>query len=86
MQTTHILGLAAEALKLALLLSAPALGICFALGTVAGFFQGLLQLQDAALSFTAKLCGLVVVFVFLGGWMFQSLIHFTSQLWAVWPP
>ena len=77
--------LAAEALYLVLLVSAPALLVSLAVGLSVGLLQAVTQVQEQTLSFVPKLAGVAIALVVAGGWMGAQLIRFTSRLWESLP-
>ena len=74
---THVL----DALRLGLVLAAPALIASVAVGLISGFFQALTQVQDAALSFVPRLLAVAVVLGASAAWMSSQWVAFTQQLW-----
>ena len=77
--------LAAEALYLVLLVSAPALVVSLAIGLSVGLLQAVTQVQEQTLSFVPKLAGVAIALVVGGSWMGAQLIRFTSRLWESLP-
>ena len=74
------MSLGQQALKLALLLSAPLLLTALAVGLAIGLFQAATQIQEMTLSFIPKLLGMGLAFLIAGPWMLRLLIDFTTRL------
>jgi flagellar biosynthetic protein FliQ len=77
--------LTAEALYLALLVSAPVLIVSLVVGLLVGLLQAATQVQEHALSFVPKLVAVALVLVIGGGWMGGQVVRFTSELWRSIP-
>jgi len=77
--------LAAEALYLALLVSAPVLGVSLLVGLVVGLLQAVTQVQEQTLSFVPKLVGVALALAVGGAWMGGELVRFTQSLWTAIP-
>ena len=85
MQIAELSHLITEALYLALLVSAPALGVALVIGLITAVFSAATQVSDQSLSFVPKLVGVSVVLAVFGGWMATQLVGFTDQLWRAIP-
>lgn len=79
MLETHILELATQALKLALLLSLPAVLAAAVVGLAVSVFQAATQLQEQSLAAVAKLIGVNLVLLLLGAWMLTQVGGFCQQ-------
>ena len=77
--------LAAQALYLVLVISAPALLAALAAGVLMGLLQAVTQIQEQALSYVPRLLAVGVALAISGGWMGGHLLRFTSQLWESIP-
>ena len=60
--------------------SAPILIIVLVLGLVISIFQATTQIQEQTLTFVPKLIATAVVGIFLGSWMLQTIISFTTRI------
>jgi len=74
-----------DALMMTLLLGAPMLGVSLVVGLVVSLFQAVTQINEMTLTFVPKLLALTLVFVLLGPWMLQQIIHFTVRLFEMLP-
>lgn len=77
--------LAAEALYLVLLVSAPALLVSLVIGLGVGLLQAVTQVQEQTLAFVPKLVAVAIALVVGGAWMGGELVRFTSSLWTAIP-
>ena len=77
--------LAAEAIYLILLVSAPALLVAMLVGLVVALFQAVTQVQEQTLSFVPKMAAVALTLVLMGGWMGAHLVRFTAALWEAIP-
>lgn len=78
--TQTVLTLAAEALWLTMLVSAPLLLAALAAGLIVGIFQAATQINEMTLSFIPKLLTMFAVMVLAGPWMLATLIDFMRRL------
>jgi flagellar biosynthetic protein FliQ len=85
MAVAELVRLAAEALYLVLLVSAPALGVALVVGLVVGLGQAVTQVQEQTLGFVPKLVAVALVLAMAGGWMSAELVRFTDGLWRAIP-
>ncbi|MFK7987331.1 MAG: flagellar biosynthetic protein FliQ [Sandaracinaceae bacterium] len=85
MAAEELARLVVEALYLALLVSAPALGAAMLTGALTGVLSAATQVQEPSLSYVPKLVGVAVALAVAGGWMASQLIGFTDQLWRAIP-
>lgn len=60
--------------------SAPILITVLVLGLVISILQATTQIQEQTLTFVPKLIAAAVVGIFLGSWMLQTIISFTSRI------
>ena len=63
-------------------LSLPILGVSLVVGLLVSIFQAVTQLQEPTLTFIPKILAVVVVIVFAGPWMMNTMLDFTVDLWA----
>ena len=85
MTESFVMTLGRDALMMTLLLGAPMLGVSLVVGLVVSLFQAVTQLNEMTLTFVPKLLALTLVFVLLGPWMLQQIIHFTVRLFEMLP-
>ena len=60
--------------------SAPILITVLVLGLIISIFQATTQIQEQTLTFVPKLIAAAVVGIFLGSWMLQTIVSFTSRI------
>jgi flagellar biosynthesis protein FliQ len=71
--------LARQTLMLALLLSAPALVVSLAIGTLISLFQALTQLQEQTLTFVPKILVTFIILILTSGWMLHKMMTFFER-------
>jgi flagellar biosynthetic protein FliQ len=81
----EITRLTAEALWLALLVSAPVLIASLVTGTLIGLLQAVTQVQEHTVSFVPRLIVVGLVLALGGEWMGGELVRFTTGLWESIP-
>ena len=60
--------------------SAPILIIVLVLGLIISILQATTQIQEQTLTFVPKLIATAVVGIFLGSWMLQTIMSFTTRI------
>jgi len=60
--------------------SAPILIIVLVLGLFISILQATTQIQEQTLTFVPKLIATAVVGIFLGSWMLQTIMSFTTRI------
>lgn len=60
--------------------SAPILIVVLVLGLVISILQATTQIQEQTLTFLPKLIAAAVVGIFLGSWMLQTIMSFTTRI------
>ena len=85
MTDTTVINIALQTMVVALKLSAPILVTSLVIGFTISLFQSMTQIQEFTLAFVPKLVGVGVALVVSGGWMLQTLIDFTQDLFAMVP-
>ena len=60
--------------------SAPILILVLVLGLLISIFQATTQIQEQTLTFVPKLIATAVVGIFLGSWMLQTIMSFTTRI------
>jgi len=76
MSQEFVVNLAREALVLALLLAAPALGLGLLVGLVISIFQATTQIQEQTLTFVPKIVAVLLSLLLFGSWMLTTLMDF----------
>jgi len=82
MNQSQIMEIGAKAMWVTLELSLPILGVSLVVGLLVSIFQAVTQLQEPTLTFIPKILAVVVVIVFAGPWMMNTMLDFTVNLWA----
>ena len=85
MYSTEINQLSYQALLLILLLSAPPILISTILGLGVAIFQAATQIQEQTLSFMVKLLAVIMVLLFMGGWLSSQIMQFTLNILMNFP-
>lgn len=83
MDQTQIISIGARAMWVAMELSAPVLAASLVVGLMVSVFQAVTQLQEPTLTFIPKILAVVVVVVFAGPWMLNTLLDYTNELFAL---
>ena len=86
MTDTTVINIALQTMMVALKLSAPILATSLVIGFTISLFQSMTQIQEFTLAFVPKLVGVGVALLVSGGWMLQTLVDFTRDLFAMIPP
>lgn len=82
MDQAVVMEIASRAMWLTLQVSLPVLAVSLVVGLLVSIFQAVTQLQEPTLSFIPKILAVVLVIVLAGPWMLNSLLSFTTQLFA----
>lgn len=82
MTTDVVIGLMAEAIKLMLLISAPALIVGLVVGVVISLFQAVTQIQEMTLVFVPKIVAVMVVLLAALPWILNLMVNYTHKLIA----
>ncbi|MCC6831541.1 MAG: flagellar biosynthesis protein FliQ [Thermoleophilia bacterium] len=64
-------------------LSLPVLAASLVVGLMVSVFQAVTQLQEPTLTFIPKILAVVVVVVFAGPWMMNTLLDYTHELFTL---
>lgn len=81
MNETYLLNLAQNAMLLAALLAAPILLATLLIGSLVSLLQAATQVNEFTLTFVPKIIAVIVILLFLGGWMLQQIVAFTTNLY-----
>ena len=85
MTDTTVINIALQTMVVALKLSAPILVTSLVIGFTISLFQSMTQIQEFTLAFVPKLVGVGIALLISGGWMLQTLVDFTRDLFALIP-
>ncbi len=80
-----VIGLAAEAIKVALLLAAPMLLVGLAIGLIVSIFQAVTQIQEMTLTFVPKIVAVMVALIVALPWMINLMVTYTQKLFNTIP-
>ena len=80
MNSELILYLAQRAIQTALLLAAPVLIVTLVLGLVVAMGQAVTSVRDMTFGLILKLGGVGVTILLCGGWMIQTAVAFTNEI------
>jgi flagellar biosynthetic protein FliQ len=75
-----VVDLGRQALWIAVLISAPLLGVALAVGLVIGVLQAATSINEMTLSFIPKLIALALALAIFGGWQLATLVDFTRSI------
>ena len=82
MDTAAVLDLARQALWIAMLISAPVLGVGLAVGLIVGIFQAATSINEQTLSFIPKVLSIGLTISLTGGWMINTLVDYTRSIFT----
>ncbi len=82
---SEIIALAVQSLKMALLLSLPALLVGMIVGLMISIFQATTQINEMTLSFVPKILAIAVVLILTMPWMMNEMIDFTKYVFHLIP-
>jgi flagellar biosynthetic protein FliQ len=82
MDTAAVVDLARQALWIAMLISAPILGVGLAVGLIVGIFQAATSINEQTLSFIPKVLAIGLTISLTGGWMINTLVDYTRSIFT----
>jgi flagellar biosynthetic protein FliQ len=82
MSVDFIVGIMAETIRVALMISAPVLLVGLVVGVVISLLQAVTQVQEMTLVFVPKIVASLVVLVAALPWMINLLVSFTHHLFS----
>ena len=77
-----VLGLAREALWVALQVGGPILGISLVVGVVVSIIQAVTQVNEQTLTFVPKVIAVFAGLLLFGPWMMETMLGFSAGLFA----
>ena len=80
MTPEYVISLGSEAIKLALMVSLPLLGVGLVVGLLVAVLQATTQIQEMTLSFVPKIVAVLLTLLAASPWIIQKLANFTSTL------
>ncbi len=81
----QIIAIAVEMMKVAMVLSFPALIVAMLIGLLISIFQATTQINEMTLSFVPKLIGMAIVLLLTAPWAMNVLIDFTTKILKMIP-
>jgi flagellar biosynthetic protein FliQ len=85
MTEAYILGFAQNAVIVTIILTAPILLVSLIIGSLISMIQAATQINEVTLTFIPKILGIGLVLAFLGSWMVQNLVTFTTNVFTNLP-
>jgi flagellar biosynthetic protein FliQ len=76
----QIISIAIEMMKVAMILSFPALLVAMIVGLAISIFQATTQINEMTLSFVPKLIAIALVMILTAPWAMNVLIDFTKRV------
>ncbi len=80
MDTSMVIELGRQSIWLAVLVSAPILGIALLVGVVIGIIQAATSVNEMTLSFIPKLLAMALVSLAFGSWQLSLMVDFTRSI------
>lgn len=80
MTPEFVIDLGREAIKLALMVSLPLLGVGLVVGLLVAVIQATTQVQEMTLSFVPKIVAVLLTLIFASPWIIDKVTVFTSNL------
>jgi flagellar biosynthesis protein FliQ len=80
MTPEFVTGFFIEAIKTAILLSAPMLTVGLITGVLVSMFQAATQINEMTLVFVPKMLGVALALLFFFPWMMKVIVGFTQNL------
>jgi flagellar biosynthesis protein FliQ len=78
----YITGFLYEAIKVAIMLSAPMLLAGLSVGLLVSIFQSATSINEMTLAFIPKMLAVATALVLFFPWMMQTLVAFTEQMFV----
>lgn len=82
MDAGWVLYLGKHTLETALMVSAPILFVCVAVGLLISLFQAVTSLRDMTLTMVPKLIAVGITALIFGSWMLQVIMRFTIEIFG----
>ncbi len=80
MTPEFVISFGGEAIRLALLLALPLLGVGLLVGLCVAILQATTQIQEMTLTFVPKIIAVLLSLLAAAPWMLKKLIFFTTQV------
>ena len=82
MDSSFALYLGRHTLETALVLAAPILLTCMAVGVTVTLFQAVTSIRDMSLTIVPKLLAVGAIVLIFGGWMLQIILRFANEIFG----
>ncbi|MBQ8137917.1 MAG: flagellar biosynthesis protein FliQ [Lachnospiraceae bacterium] len=82
MTTEAVTEMVRQALYVILETALPLLLVSMAIGLIVSIFQTVTSIQEQTLTFVPKLIGIFLTLMILGGWMMNTIVEYTTNLWT----
>ena len=80
MNSDYILHIAREGLEMALLVSAPVMGVALVVGFLTAMFQAVTSIKDMTMGTVVKLVAVGVTLMICGNWMMQVAVKHAAGI------
>ena len=85
MQAEQILDITRQAMRVAVLLSAPLLLFGLVVGVLMNILQAVTQISETTLAVVPKMAAMLLALIIFSPWMLDVLVDFTTQLFESIP-
>jgi flagellar biosynthesis protein FliQ len=85
MTEAYVMTLAQDAVTVMLIVAAPILLVSLLVGSLISLVQAATQINEVTLTFIPKMVAIGLILAFLGSWMLQHLLVFTTNLFNSLP-
>jgi flagellar biosynthetic protein FliQ len=85
MQNEFAIEVVSQAIKVALMLSAPMLLGALVVGVLVSIFQAVTQINEQTLSFIPKILVIIAALVIFSPWMMETMVSYTQDLFSSIP-
>ncbi len=82
MDSSFVLYIGRHTLETALLIAAPVLLTCMVMGVSVALLQAVTSVRDMTLTIVPKLLAVGVVILIAGGWILETIIGFTNEMFG----
>ena len=82
MTTQAVMDMTRDALFIVLKTAIPILLVSLAIGLIVSIFQTVTSIQEQTLTFVPKVIGIFLTLMLIGGWMLNSMVEYTVELWS----
>ncbi len=85
MQSDQVLEIIRQAVRVAVLLSAPILAFGLVVGVLTNVFQAVTQISETTLAVVPKFAAMLIALLIFSPWMLDMIMDFTTQLFESIP-